>query len=1144
MKRLCFELIAPMDGEGYMNQMILSCPEEDLLRIIKDPTRSDYAVARMEFLHRNSMYLYNRTEDLISISEDYLNGKQYTSIKTPDEIVPAERLISIDSALIELEYRGIRVLNMEYSIPDLNSTPGSEPGVLDILPNTLEYFLDLETPPAPSVKGRFVYKNLGKKYPLRNGKITFSWYGSGAKSITNISATENDGSFSDSSSNSMTISTLRITVAKGKFNEVLTFNISEIYQKDGDLGEIVLTKNYAEFEGLFEHIDNLTTNMENVVNEEEKSSPSITLSNGKDLFVLSAGNVPSNYTYKILHRLVAPGVIGTGILESEWDSKLQTPCPSFERVPVDRPIDVDLFKQKTNKCPRYQARMGSLGIGYILSMQQEWRPTDFSLGTLLYSVALAPGEEQRIVVKERSESYDVTDSESLLADTDESSLSDQDTSSGALFDRALDEQTRGSTNSRSVTSGTSAGALGGLFASGSTTNNKADSESNQNASRDQTSSLSQNFNENLARQADKQREANRIGIRMATSEESSSVTSKIIANRNHSHSLTMQYWEVMKNYIISTRIAGVNLVCYIPLELIPFLPSNHEHIIDPTKLLEKATYQGVSGVKQFFYERYETVLKHYDALYSYMSWNHRNGLSLMKKYASYQDWDFQNPNSNQPEKLVLTIKVGILSYQKITAQIRLKGYKGLITGYLSTDTPYPAKESHTENTSYDLMNFLEKKKEESVRTLKFKFDIPPGIKNDDFDWLEIKNASARSTSYPVYRSNEDIKAIENLIKNNKEYLDAADDLSWFLSRKALDKLILSRVHKASKIDDVILLTSRQLNDIGPPIIKGVKLENEKTSVKLINRESGRGEAELHSTLMYSIFDDRPTMSFLELQQIEQAFQHIIENSIEYSQAVWKSLSSEERAMLFERYTVAIPAAAGEDIGADVPLSNCIENKVEGFYGNCMIVPFSFPPEVADRISTTKKVQDALFFYHTKTFRSPEMKISLSTGGMIGEAVLGGSNASEKIDITRFWKWEDSPIDPAPTIDLDKLAEISLLSDAIAPDALLKLQQKLTLGEIGATALPNNVEELSVEGKAFHDVTNMQGMSDHITTIAERAADERMNAVNQSTAVAKTAIKAAAAVGSGGATVAAEAAAGAASKAGGGESGEKTEKGGK
>lgn len=59
----------------------------------------------------------------------------------------------------------------------------------------------------------------------------------------------------------------------------------------------------------------------------------------------------------------------------------------------------------------------------------------------------------------------------------------------------------------------------------------------------------------------------------------------------------------------------------------------------------------------------------------------------------------------------------------------------------------------------------------------------------------------------------------------------------------------------------------------------------------------------------------------------------------------------------------------------------------------------------------------------------ERLIPLPTAGVFAEAVLGRSNAAEKLDITRFWQWQDSPIPLTPT----EIAPVGTGSRATAED---------------------------------------------------------------------------------------------------------------
>lgn len=179
------------------------------------------------------------------------------------------------------------------------------------------------------------------------------------------------------------------------------------------------------------------------------------------------------------------------------------------------------------------------------------------------------------------------------------------------------------------------------------------------------------------------------------------------------------------------------------------------------------------------------------------------------------------------------------------------------------------------------------------------------------------------------------------------------------------------------------------------------------------------------TLQYgSIYIDlsptTPILRYSELQSMETTLQHIASETLRYSQGVWSRLSDGELAVMLESYTVDMnfKNIFGNDAynelkgKIDIPLLNCINvHKMLGFYGNCMIFPFTYPQSLAEKLGkTAAEIQDALYRYHASCFRVPVTTISLPTEGMVGEAVLGETNVSEEIDLTRFWNWKDSEHD--------------------------------------------------------------------------------------------------------------------------------------
>jgi hypothetical protein len=76
-------------------------------------------------------------------------------------------------------------------------------------------------------------------------------------------------------------------------------------------------------------------------------------------------------------------------------------------------------------------------------------------------------------------------------------------------------------------------------------------------------------------------------------------------------------------------------------------------------------------------------------------------------------------------------------------------------------------------------------------------------------------------------------------------------------------------------------------------------------------------------------------------------------------------------------------------------------------------------------------------YQQAGFEPPASVISLPTHGVLGEAVLGCCPSAEKIDLTRFWNWQDAPSDAAPTIAPVSLptGSASLTTGLTAPNSL-------------------------------------------------------------------------------------------------------------
>jgi hypothetical protein len=109
-------------------------------------------------------------------------------------------------------------------------------------------------------------------------------------------------------------------------------------------------------------------------------------------------------------------------------------------------------------------------------------------------------------------------------------------------------------------------------------------------------------------------------------------------------------------------------------------------------------------------------------------------------------------------------------------------------------------------------------------------------------------------------------------------------------------------------------------------------------------------------------------------------------------------------------------------------------------------------------------------------------IPLPTAGVFAEAVLGRSNAAEKLDVTRFWNWQDSPIPLTPT----DIAPVGMGSRGTAEDLKPGQLGQPVLNIVNPPALPNPTGVGAVLGAVatpnmFRDMSGLAGTQGLVQT---------------------------------------------------------------
>jgi uncharacterized membrane protein YgcG len=733
------------------------------------------------------------------------------------------------------------------------------------------------------------------------------------------------------------------------------------------------------------------------------------------------------FPYGVFIRLVEPrtSIVNPIVTVAVPGSSRRVPVAGFlppglanatiqyvDRVPVDQPVSVDGFRDQligvgngTVVTPFERVPMaGTLGLGYVLRMAQLWTPKGLTLGDLVYSLPLAPGEQQRVAVFERRETSMVRESETLSADEQQEFSQDTDASTESVFNSAFDESASGgsSFNSHSKSKGHGWTALV-YSAGGGSSNSSGSSTSWMEGHRDTAARATEDVHTAVQRQASARRRLARTGMRLASTFESAEVTTKVITNHNHTRALTLQYWEVQRLYEVSTTIEGVTLACLVPLQVVRFLPAGQPITLSTTATLP---------TRVEILTRYGQVLKHADILERWLPSGYRHGLSLLRQFAADPTATFQPAGAAAEDVIHFSLTGTFLPFEQIYVSAVTKRGTRLgpvqLTGIIGPVPEVWGDPAHAFPTEDVLIANLRGRRMLSAHLLEGDLAVPPTMARNDIVGFEISR-QFQQFDYDLVNPAVQVTQLFSLSPEVPP-----------------DHLISGTVH----------LTPQKLEqNIGGPFVWNFNAR--------IHTLGGGGDESYAQNYLGSrqqlppapfpvpAVQLSPVLRYSQLLEIERMLQHVVRNTVHYSKAVWLSLTPEERVIMLEGYTIGVPPGGIEDESQNIPLLNCVENRVIGFYGNSMMMPFIIPRSIADSMDITNAdVQNTLLEFHESGFTPVRSIVALPTRGVLAEAVLGHCPSAEKVDLTRFWNWQDSPADAAPNI-----ADVTLPTDKSTTSAL-------------------------------------------------------------------------------------------------------------
>lgn len=644
-------------------------------------------------------------------------------------------------------------------------------------------------------------------------------------------------------------------------------------------------------------------------------------------------------------------------------------------------------------------------VGAMVTFSQSWYAQGISLGQMLHSLALAPGEATRIAVIDFKRTVAALATESI---SESEALASQTAHQRALSEVqnsvARDMQSGGSTShvhsesdSGGIGLGLSAivpvggallgGAFGGSYQGASTTTD-ANSSSWSLGKRSVTASMTQNINDRTEQHSTHVRNRRATAVREVSETEHQEVSTRIVANYNHMHALTVQYYEVIQIYRVVAEVQTAERVLFLPIALTDF--SSDEMIEAYRGVLARAAL--TSRARDLLLDPTSTV-------------------------------------ELRPAK----------SFHSALLDVALQP---LLLGSMmrrAAPAPAAAADPTAATVAAPAPAFAGVARRAAV-------DVAP-ISATSF--LAADDAVVRGSAIvmrPIIRPHS----------SSFFYPDEVELVAVQLEGIAASSVTLSMIGGGTSA--VTLNASEPVIELASPIAIG-----DLADISIVKQTAGiaRGLVRLHlsfrgrrftsPSIPVSMPDAPVGTSFAVVRcssdtadRKAELKAHLAANRAHYSAQVFRSLSSAAVVGLLSKFR-----------WNGRPLIEQAEPKILSVAGNFIVLRAPVEPDEASGIAGGAGPSQTWSTVLEDRKLSPrtmkdERIVPIPTDGVFAEAVLGRSNSAEKLDITRFWNWQDSP----PPLTPPELAPVSTESRARGESITPGQLGPATLNIVNPTQLPD------------------------------------------------------------------------------------------
>ena len=584
----------------------------------------------------------------------------------------------------------------------------------------------------------------------------------------------------------------------------------------------------------------------------------------------------------------------------------------------------------------------TLGLGALLTFNQSWFMQGVTLGHLLHSMALAPGESTRLAVVDWSRKTSAGQTELVGETEDVAQDTSRNRSISEVTEAVAKEAQTGFSHTESESTTKQAGASGGFSigpvgfggsASIAKTTASADSYATTAGSREVGASMLQQASDRTHQHAHASRTRRASVVREVSQTEHEQVSTRVVTNYNHMHAMTVQYYEVLQVYRTETAVVGCDRVVFVPFKLIDF---SNEDVLKRFRgaLVDAALSASVRD-----------ALVNYDTLelvpdrrvrFPHLGGNldeavldlsmARRAPVLARRVGDGQPGEPGDPAEppEPPEPPEPTVP----DVPDVTTAL-WSGVGRRLTSILGSASLRRGSES---------------------------LFIPSDVRIVDG---QVRSAAGDATTLTYQRADG----------------SRITDLTLSVAVAEIARISLTGSSATSAVEATATLTLARNGVIFPLELPTVTVDRGSAETPLIRIQAASADVNL--------------------------VEHLSANRLHYSQAVFRALDAAMIAGLLSPYSIELN-------GQSFPLVQVAEPTPMRIVGNALAFKINTDP-----------VNDAEWraFMDERGLHLGQAKVDLvplSSGGIFAEAVLGRFNAAEKLDMTRFWNWQDSPIPIQPS----------------------------------------------------------------------------------------------------------------------------------